>query len=44
MRSELGQTEKSGRATGRSALPPRTDIVRRAVRSENLHKSRHGAT
>jgi hypothetical protein len=25
--SHLGQTEKSGRATGKSALPSRTDIV-----------------
>jgi hypothetical protein len=28
--SELGQTEKSGRATGKSALPSTTDIVRQA--------------
>jgi hypothetical protein len=26
----LGQTEKSGRATGKSALPSITDIVRQA--------------
>jgi hypothetical protein len=28
--SDLGQTEKSGRATGKSALPSITDIVRQA--------------
>ena len=28
--SALGQTEKSGRATGKSALPSTTDIVRQA--------------
>ncbi len=28
--SEVGQTEKSGRAAGYSALPSRTDIVSRA--------------
>jgi len=28
--SQLGQTEKSGRATGKSALPSITDIVRQA--------------
>jgi hypothetical protein len=25
--SQMGQTQKSGRATGKSALPSRTDIV-----------------
>ena len=29
--SQKGQTEKSGRATGRSALPSRTDIVSRSL-------------
>jgi hypothetical protein len=28
--SVLGQTEKSGRSTGKSALPPRTDVASRA--------------
>jgi hypothetical protein len=36
--SELGQTEKSGRATGKSALPSTTDIVRQAREVEKCHK------
>ena len=30
MISEMGQTRKSELATGKSALPPRTDVVSRA--------------
>jgi len=36
-----GQTEKSGRATGKSALPSITDIVRQAVRSEKCQLLTH---
>ena len=32
----MGQTQKSGRATGRSALPLRTDIVSRTCQVRNV--------
>jgi hypothetical protein len=32
--SEMGQTEKSSRPRGRSGLPPKPDIDRRAARCE----------
>src|SRR2546428_803159 len=37
--SETGQTEKSGRATGKSALPSITDIVRQARQVRKVPKA-----
>ena len=37
--SELGQTQKSGRATGKSALPSRTDIVSLACQVRKVPKT-----
>jgi hypothetical protein len=35
--SEMGQTQKSGHANGKSALPSRPDMVTRPVRSESAN-------
>jgi hypothetical protein len=40
--SEMGQTQKSECATGQSALPSRTDVASRPVRSEKCHKETSG--